>query len=68
MSGGVAALEQLVAARERHEFLTGLFFIDESRKTLPQVMNLTDTALSALPEERLRPTREAFARAMADFD
>jgi 2-oxoglutarate ferredoxin oxidoreductase subunit beta len=62
------ALEQLAAARERHEFLTGLFFIDESRETLPQVMNLTDTALSALPEERLRPTREAFARAMADFD
>ncbi len=63
-----AALKLLEEARERHEFLTGLFYINQSRETLPQVMKLTDTPLALLSEEKLRPTRAAFDRLMADFD
>jgi 2-oxoglutarate/2-oxoacid ferredoxin oxidoreductase subunit beta len=62
------ALELLEQARERHEFLTGLLYIDESRKTLPQVMHLTDTPLAYLPDEQLRPSRERFERVMAGFE
>jgi 2-oxoglutarate/2-oxoacid ferredoxin oxidoreductase subunit beta len=62
------ALELLEQAREKHEFITGLLYIDESRPTLQQTMRLSDTPLAYLPDERIRPTRERFARVMAEFE
>lgn len=53
---------------ERPELITGLLYINQKRKTLPQTMDMNDIALAALPEEKLRPSREAFARVLADFE
>lgn len=61
------ALELLEEAREKHELMTGLIYINESRPTLPELMHLTETPLAQLSEERLRPSREAFAQVMAEF-
>jgi 2-oxoglutarate ferredoxin oxidoreductase subunit beta len=61
------ALELLEESREKREFLTGLLYINEQRKTLPQAMQLADTPLAMLPNEQLRPTREAFDKVMAEF-
>lgn len=61
------ALGLLEEARERHEFLTGLLYINEQRPTLPETMHLSDTPLAHLPASALRPTREAFAALMADL-
>jgi len=58
------ALEVLEAARAKQELITGLLYIDESRPPLPEAMHLTATPLAQLPEERLRPSREAFAKLM----
>src|SRR5205814_9575387 len=54
-----AALARLLEARERQEFLTGLFYINESRPTLPELEHLSDTPLASLPEDQLRPPRSA---------
>jgi 2-oxoglutarate ferredoxin oxidoreductase subunit beta len=61
------ALELLEQAREKQEFITGLLYINEQRPTLPEVMRLTETPLAQLPESKLRPSREAFAKVMADL-
>jgi 2-oxoglutarate ferredoxin oxidoreductase subunit beta len=61
------AMELLEEARKKQEFVTGLIYINEQRKTLPEVMQMSETPLAALPNEKLRPTREAFAQVMAEL-
>jgi 2-oxoglutarate ferredoxin oxidoreductase subunit beta len=58
------ALQLLEAARAKQEFVTGLVYINERRQTLPDVIGMVDTPLAALPESKLRPSREAFARVL----
>jgi 2-oxoglutarate ferredoxin oxidoreductase subunit beta len=60
-----AALARLLEAREQGEFITGLVYINESRATLPDLIDLADTALADLPESTLRPPRAALDRVMA---
>jgi 2-oxoglutarate ferredoxin oxidoreductase subunit beta len=64
----LAALGLLLEAQEKQEFITGLIYYNEGRQTLPEVMSLDDTPLAEMPAERLRPSREALAAVMADFD
>jgi 2-oxoglutarate/2-oxoacid ferredoxin oxidoreductase subunit beta len=61
------ALELLEHAREQQELATGLLYINESRPTLPALLHLTGTPLAYLPEERMRPTREAFDKLLAEL-
>lgn len=61
------ALELLESARNNHEFITGLIYIDEHRQTLPEVIQMIDTPLSELAPEQLRPSREAFAKVMSEL-
>jgi 2-oxoglutarate/2-oxoacid ferredoxin oxidoreductase subunit beta len=62
------ALTLLEESREKGEFLTGLLYINENRKTLTEVLGMSDTALAELPADRLRPTREAFDSVMKSFE
>ena len=61
------ALELLEEARAKQQFLTGLLYINESRAPLPDLMHLIETPLAQLPESKLRPSREAFAKVMAEL-
>jgi 2-oxoglutarate ferredoxin oxidoreductase subunit beta len=61
------ALRLLEESREKQEMLTGLIYINESRPTLPEVMQLTETPLARLAPEQLRPTREQFNKVMAEL-
>lgn len=61
------ALELLEGARNNHEFITGLIYINESRQTLPEVMQMIDTPLAELSAAQLRPSREAFAKVLAEL-
>jgi 2-oxoglutarate ferredoxin oxidoreductase subunit beta len=61
------ALRLLEESREKQEMLTGLIYINESRPTLPEVMQLTETPLARLASEQLRPTREQFNEVMAEL-
>jgi 2-oxoglutarate ferredoxin oxidoreductase subunit beta len=61
------ALELLEEARTKQEFVTGLLYINEQRQTLTEVMHITETPLAELPEAKLRPSREAFAKVMEEL-
>jgi 2-oxoglutarate ferredoxin oxidoreductase subunit beta len=61
------ALELLHASRERNELATGLLYINESRQTLPEVLNLVDTPLSLLSEEQMRPDRATFDALLSEL-
>jgi 2-oxoglutarate ferredoxin oxidoreductase subunit beta len=58
------AMQTLLEARDKQEFITGLLFVNESRQTLSQVYDLPDTPLAHLPAENLRPPREALDKVM----
>jgi 2-oxoglutarate ferredoxin oxidoreductase subunit beta len=55
----VGAFHLLEEARQAHQFITGLIYVDAKRQTLAEISHLIDTPLALLPEERLRPPREA---------
>ena len=61
------ALRRLELARQNDEFITGLIYFNSDRPSMAEVSNLGDTPLSELPEEKLRPSREALAAVMAEM-
>jgi 2-oxoglutarate ferredoxin oxidoreductase subunit beta len=61
------ALELLETSGEKQELVTGLLYINESRPTLPELLNMTSTPLAYLPEERMRPSREDFDKLVAEL-
>ncbi len=58
------AIMMLEEAEEKQEFITGLIYINENRRTLAEVGHLVDTPLAALPTEKLRPSRESLDKLM----
>jgi 2-oxoglutarate ferredoxin oxidoreductase subunit beta len=62
-----AALHLLDQAKAEQKFITGLIYITEPRQTLPELEKVPDTPLAMLPEEKLRPSREALAKIMAEM-
>ncbi len=58
------ALELLLEVQEKKEFLTGLIYVDPSKKDFLTLLGLPEEPLATLPEEKLRPSREALARIM----
>jgi 2-oxoglutarate/2-oxoacid ferredoxin oxidoreductase subunit beta len=62
-----AALQKLEEAHSKQEFITGLLYVNESRETLPDLMNLPKTPLTHLGDDQLRPNRDALAKVMADL-
>jgi 2-oxoglutarate ferredoxin oxidoreductase subunit beta len=60
----VAAIKLLEEARRDNLFITGLIYIDRNRRTLAEISHLVDEPLVSLPEERLRPPREALQTVM----
>jgi 2-oxoglutarate ferredoxin oxidoreductase subunit beta len=63
----MGALNRLEWARQKNEFITGLVYYDESRPSLSDVSNIGDTALAHLPEEKIRPSRQALADLMDTY-
>jgi 2-oxoglutarate ferredoxin oxidoreductase subunit beta len=54
-----AAMRLLETAHEKQEFITGLIYLNEGRPSLPELEKLPETPLVRLPEEKIRPSREA---------
>jgi 2-oxoglutarate ferredoxin oxidoreductase subunit beta len=53
------AVELLMEAREKQQFLTGLFFVDPDEKNFIDLLNVVDEPLATLPLEKVRPKRAA---------
>lgn len=60
----MGALHRLQWAQEKREFITGLVYYNDQRKTLPEVENLVDVPLASLSNEQIRPSREALQSVM----
>jgi len=64
----LSAAKALVAdAQAKHEFLTGIFYINEKRENLHEQIDMVDTPLCELPQSVTRPSREMLAEVMASF-
>ena len=59
------AMQRLLVAHDKLEFITGLIYYDDSRPRLAEVNNLGDTPLSQLSDEQVRPSRETLSELMA---
>ncbi len=59
------ALNTVLSAKEKGEFLTGLLYLDESHKDFTTIMNTVDKPLSALTEAELRPSPDVLESIMA---
>jgi 2-oxoglutarate ferredoxin oxidoreductase subunit beta len=59
------ALNLLHTANEEQEFLTGLIYYNGSVPAMDEQMELHDTPLVHLPNEKLRPSKEALDTVMA---
>jgi 2-oxoglutarate ferredoxin oxidoreductase subunit beta len=64
-SDRAAAYTAIQRSLDEQKLITGLLYINEGEPTLTELLNLTDTPLSQLPEEKLRPSREALAGVVA---
>jgi 2-oxoglutarate ferredoxin oxidoreductase subunit beta len=58
------AMNLLLEAKQKQEFLTGLMYVEPTKQDFLSLMNLADTPLATLPPEKTRPGREALAEIM----
>ncbi|MEM7535089.1 MAG: 2-oxoacid:ferredoxin oxidoreductase subunit beta [Chloroflexota bacterium] len=61
------AYKLLEECRREQKLLTGLFYIEPDKPSMTELLNLVDEPLATLPDERLRPSREALDKVMAAF-
>lgn len=61
------AFKMLRETRERHEFLTGLIYINPVADNFIERLNLVDQPLARLQEKQLRPGREALDEVMREL-
>jgi 2-oxoglutarate ferredoxin oxidoreductase subunit beta len=62
-----AAFGLLREGQEKEEFLTGLIYVEPTKKDFLSLLDLTDQPLATLPLERVRPPREALAQIMEEL-
>ena len=63
----LAAAQRLRETRAKGEVLTGMIHIDMERESLCQGANVTETPLSMLEQEELRPDRATFEKALENY-
>ncbi|GJM40985.1 MAG: 2-oxoglutarate ferredoxin oxidoreductase subunit beta [Ardenticatenaceae bacterium] len=63
----MGALNRLMWAQEKREFITGLIYYDGERENLAEASRLPAVPLAHLPEEKLRPSAESLDEIMADL-
>jgi 2-oxoglutarate ferredoxin oxidoreductase subunit beta len=62
-----AAMRLLEEAHQQQEFITGLIYVNEARPDLAEIERLPETPLARLPEEKLRPSRAALDKLLANI-
>jgi 2-oxoglutarate ferredoxin oxidoreductase subunit beta len=61
------ALRVIDEAQKKGEVLTGVFYVDTSKPTFMDLLNLEDTPLATLPEAKVRPPRQALDEVMEEL-
>jgi 2-oxoglutarate ferredoxin oxidoreductase subunit beta len=64
----LGAFRELEQARANQQFITGLIYVNEKeRPDLHELLQLVETPLARLPEEKMRPSRDAFAKVISSL-
>lgn len=63
----VGALRLLAEADEKDEILTGVFYVNTTAPSFLEQLNLTESSLARLPQEVVRPSREALDQIMEEL-
>ena len=66
-SSRLAAITRLRQAVEKNEILTGIFFVDPKGQDFIDLLDLVEEPLASLPQERLRPPKEALDEVMEEL-
>lgn len=61
------AINLLEQAQREQIFVTGLIYYEEPRMTLGETLQIVDTPLAQLPDEKLRPSEEKLAALMQSY-
>jgi 2-oxoglutarate/2-oxoacid ferredoxin oxidoreductase subunit beta len=61
------AIQVMHEAEQAGEVLTGVLFVDPTRKTVIEQLNMIDEPLATLPQQRVRPSREALEEIMEEL-
>jgi 2-oxoglutarate/2-oxoacid ferredoxin oxidoreductase subunit beta len=61
------AIQMLYESTAHSEVLTGILYVDVSRPTFCDTLNLPDEPLSRLPESKVRPSREVLDQIIEEF-
>jgi 2-oxoglutarate/2-oxoacid ferredoxin oxidoreductase subunit beta len=59
------AVKALMEAHEKGEVLTGVFYVDTTKPSFTDLLNLVDQPLATLPEERVRPSKQVLQEIMS---
>jgi 2-oxoglutarate/2-oxoacid ferredoxin oxidoreductase subunit beta len=60
----IGAVTALMQAHEQNEVLTGVFYVDTTKPSFTELLNLVDEPLATLPESRVRPSRQVLEQIM----
>jgi 2-oxoglutarate ferredoxin oxidoreductase subunit beta len=63
----IDAIHRLLQAHEKHEVLTGVFYVNPKAPTLLDLLNMTDQPLATLPESVTRPSRAVLEQCMEEL-
>ncbi|MFB3915632.1 MAG: 2-oxoacid:ferredoxin oxidoreductase subunit beta [Terriglobales bacterium] len=66
-SSKAVALKRLAEAHERNEILTGIFYVNPSAPNFMDLLDMTERPLASLPQDVIRPPREALEKAMEEL-
>ena len=61
------AIRRMAEANEKNEVLTGVFYVNPKAPTFLDMIDMTGDPLSTLPQERIRPSREALDQIMEEL-
>jgi 2-oxoglutarate ferredoxin oxidoreductase subunit beta len=63
----VQAMSALMEAHEKGEVLTGVFYVDTKKQNFLDLLHLADSPLATLPEQVVRPPRQALEEVMEEL-
>lgn len=62
-----AAIRLLEEAKIKQQFVTGLIYVNQNRRSLPEDENLPETPLAHLPQSATRPSKESLLKLMEEM-
>jgi len=63
----LTALKALLEAEEKGEVLTGVLYVDTTKPTFLELLNLTDHPLATIPESKVRPSKAVLDQVMEEL-